>query len=329
MKRSILLVAILTLQSLIAYYTLEAPGLYLGTESDFSCIDFVMQCVMALGVSITTVALSRGAMRYMMQGKHIIMRGIVAAAISLAVLICFVYGISCAGCLISGNNYIAEAFNLVIWGFIALLEFTFVLWLCIAETLAEQQRLLHIAEQRKLQILQNQMHPHFLFNSLSALTGYIDDNPKEAKAFVTAISQMYRTMLDNLQQELIDLRDELILIRSYAYIQKHRFNDGLSITLPANDQLPEGCIPPFALQTLVENAIKHNIHSTKRPLRIVVKCEGDDIIVSNNLQPLQGVQKSKGLGLTYLREQYKMLNVAVPTILQDKHNFTVSIKIVR
>ena len=107
--------------------------------------------------------------------------------------------------------------------------------------------------------LKNQVNPHFLFNSLNALTQLVYEDQDKAATFIKQLSEVYRYVLDTREKELVTIDEELSFIRSYLFLQQIRFGQKLQISILVDSR--DTLLPPLALQILVENAIKHNIIS--------------------------------------------------------------------
>ncbi len=171
----------------------------------------------------------------------------------------------------------------------------------------------------QFEILKNQINPHFLFNSMNILSALIPTNPDKALSFTRKFSKLYRSMLDLKPQPVISLREELDFVNTYIYLQKMRFEDSLQVNVNISNDKMTYVLPPFALQILVENTVKHNVVSEDTPLKVNIFDEGEYLYVSNNLQRRGYVEDSTGLGLKNLKERYKMITEA-PVLLQSKED---------
>jgi sensor histidine kinase YesM len=165
----------------------------------------------------------------------------------------------------------------------------------------------HVASQ--LISLKDQVNPHFLFNSLNALSSLVYDDQKKAVKFIRKLSDVYRYVLDQTDKELVTLDEELKFMESYFYLMKIRFEENLVIDLEGiTDNLKLKNIPPMSIQLLVENAIKHNVVSASRPLNIhLFTNESGFLVVKNNVSPKK-TNDSKGIGLNNLRMRYRFLS---------------------
>lgn len=173
-------------------------------------------------------------------------------------------------------------------------------------SVAETEQLKREMVQSQLETLKNQVNPHFLFNSLNTLVSIIPDNKEVAVEFVRKMSKVYRYILEIKDRELITLSEELDFLNSYIFLQKIRFGDNLIIKLSLPEHLMEHQVVPLSLQMLLENAMKHNIVSTEKPLHIEISVGKDDqtIVVRNNLQLKHQVMDSTGTGLKNISHRY-------------------------
>jgi LytS/YehU family sensor histidine kinase len=130
--------------------------------------------------------------------------------------------------------------------------------------------------------LKNQVNPHFLFNSLNALSSLIYENPGKAVEFINRLSDVYRYVLDSKDKEAVPLSEELTFVRSYLFLLKARFENNLVAETNISEE--KGYVPPMALQMLIENAVKHNEISDEHPLKISVFEKDQYIYVKNNVQ---------------------------------------------
>jgi len=164
--------------------------------------------------------------------------------------------------------------------------------------------------------LKNQVNPHFLFNSLNALTNLVYEDQDKAARFIKQLSEVYRYVLDTRDKEVVALEDEMKFLESYLFLQKIRFGENLlvEINLSTKDKL----IAPLALQLLVENAIKHNEASSENPLSIKIAEQDGYIVVENSLQRKNMPdEKSPGIGLENIKSRYKFLSNQ-PVVVEER-----------
>ncbi len=172
----------------------------------------------------------------------------------------------------------------------------------------------------QFETLKSQVSPHFLFNSINALTVLIEKNPREALDFVSAFSRLYRAISEAQDSSLISLNQELRLIHDYLHVQKIRFGEALQIKIHLPTQSKQYYVPPFSVQMVLENAIKHNVVTATKPLKIEVSQNGDRLIIENNLQ-LRKVKDSTGIGLKNIVSRYKMLSSEEPSFYQKDSSY--------
>lgn len=185
-------------------------------------------------------------------------------------------------------------------------------------------------EAQQLQLRQ-QIQPHFLFNSLNTLKSLISNHPAEAEEYLVKLSSFLRYNLSSNDQDMISLKDELMICLDYLEIQKVRFKEGLIYSVQVEDKNIESSkLPIFAIQLLIENAIKHNILTAKNPLIIEIFITGKkEICVCNNLQEKGVTESSMGIGLKNLSERYKLLVKKDIRIVKNNSKFEVFLPLVQ
>ncbi|WP_010135807.1 sensor histidine kinase [Ochrovirga pacifica] len=165
----------------------------------------------------------------------------------------------------------------------------------------------------QLNQLKKKMHPHFLFNSLNSLHVLIDVNPDLSQQFVLKLAEVYRYLLEERVGNLISVKKEITFLEQYVFLQEIRFKNSLnvSITNKCSDKILQKQIPFLSLETLVENAIKHNEITKQNPLYIEVIITTKGIEVLNNYTPRnKKEQTSYHIGLTYLENTYLYYQIA-------------------
>lgn len=180
----------------------------------------------------------------------------------------------------------------------------------------------------ELESLRNQVNPHFLFNSMNTLMNLVMEDQKVAVSFLRKLSKVYRYVLENREDELIPLQKELDFIHSYVFLQKERFKENLDVTFDIPDNYLSHKIIPLSLQILFENAIKHNIASRKKPLKIEVFVEGNKLVVQNNLQRKEQVMHSTKVGLENIKTRYQYFTKETITITETADYFMVHIPLI-
>ncbi|MDR2026452.1 MAG: histidine kinase [Prevotellaceae bacterium] len=157
----------------------------------------------------------------------------------------------------------------------------------------------------RYEALKNQVDPHFLFNSLNTLNSLIKIDADKAQEYVQQLSYVFRYTLQN--AEIISLSEELKFTRAYCHLMKIRYGNNLDFEYDVDEKLYDYQIIPLSLQTLVENAIKHNVVSNKQPLKVKIKGDGEAIKVSNPVQLKKESESGERIGLANLAERYKLM----------------------
>lgn len=193
---------------------------------------------------------------------------------------------------------------------------------------AAKEALKKASLQTQLDSLKNQINPHFLFNSLNALTALIAESPPKAETFVDEISSVYRYLLRNNEQELATVHEELGFIESYFHLLKTRYGDGIQLHLEGLKEYDTYRLPPLTLQVLVENAVKHNAILPDSPLLITISIDDHQLIVQNNIQRKTTKVASNKVGLVNIAAKYRLLDRGSIDIIDDNRYFTVRLPLI-
>jgi sensor histidine kinase YesM len=190
----------------------------------------------------------------------------------------------------------------------------------------EAEELRRISAMASLQAIRNQVNPHFLFNNLNVLSTLVMQKNEEANTFIEKFSTVYRYILKNQDTELILLKSELDFIHPYIFLLEKRFGNGLHVSIDVPEEYEGMYIVPVALQMLVENAIKHNIVSTKRPLNVVITVNNEgSLVVKNNLQLRENKESSEQIGLQNINKRLKIVAGKEIRVEKDIESFAVAI----
>ncbi|MFN4763070.1 2TM domain-containing protein [Gillisia sp. Q332] len=237
---------------------------------------------------------------------------------------------------IEGNSYndfiTAEKFQfyfiaLLITLFISLFFHAFYFYKELQKSKINEQKIIAGTASAKFESLKNQIDPHFLFNSLNVLISLIEENPENAQKFTTSLSKVYRYVLEQKDKELVSLEEELNFARTYMDLLKMRFEDSVSYEVPEILSNPEAKVVPLSLQLLLENAIKHNAISEKRPLNIHIYEEGNYLVVENNFQKKETLQNRNGVGLQNIISRYHLVSNRKVIIEQNTATFRVKLPV--
>lgn len=191
----------------------------------------------------------------------------------------------------------------------------------------ERQEKANILSQ--FELLKSQINPHFLFNSMNILAALIPRDTEKAVEFTNRFSKVYRRLLELREQALITLEQELDFVKSYLYLQKMRFADNLQLEMDIPTTVLDHCLPPFTLQILVENAIKHNVAAEEQPLRIRISISPKGKLeVENNLQLRGTPVESTGLGLRILQSRYEIITPESVEFEQSEHAYIARVPLI-
>lgn len=179
--------------------------------------------------------------------------------------------------------------------------------------------------QFKFEALKNQLNPHFLFNTFSTLIQLIPANPELAEEYTRNLSSVYRYILMGKDKELVQLREEMDFVNAYMFLIAIRFNDSVKLTIDIEQTKYDHYLPLLSLQLLIENAVKHNIISDRKPLCISIKTRGSQLVVENNLQKKSSIENSTKIGLQNIINRYQLITEQDVVIEQSDSHFTVKL----
>ncbi len=163
----------------------------------------------------------------------------------------------------------------------------------------------------ELAALTSQIDPHFLFNSLNTLGHVIAHDPVRARDFCDRLAEVYRYVLACRGQQLVTLKEELEFVRNYYALLALRFGPAIDLVIEPEADGAERDerlrIAPLALQTLLENAVKHNQFDPKFPLWMRLSRRGETVRFAHEKRPRTSTRVSSGLGLRNLDERCRLL----------------------
>ena len=176
----------------------------------------------------------------------------------------------------------------------------------------------------QLETLKSQINPHFLFNSFNTLISVIETKPESAVGFVEKLSDFYRSILEYRDTDFITMNEELTVLNNYIFLLKQRFGESIIVDIHI-DQPETMLIIPLTLQILIENAVKHNVVSKSKPLKITVTQVDYGIQITNNILPKLSTDASTHFGLQSLSKRYMSLFKKDIIVLKNKETFTIKI----
>ena len=188
-----------------------------------------------------------------------------------------------------------------------------------------KQEIVAKTETAKFESLKSQLDPHFLFNSLNVLTSLIGENPYQAEKFTTKLSKVYRYVLEQRNKVLIPLMQEIKFANTYMELLGMRFEDAVRFDIPSSVSDDNLKIVPLSLQLLLENALKHNVVSSSKPLTVRIYEQGSYLIIENNINPKEAIGKGTRVGLRNIADRYGLISDKNVIIENDHKIFKVSI----
>ncbi len=196
------------------------------------------------------------------------------------------------------------------------------------DSLLQATRLQRENVRLRFETLKKQLDPHFLFNSLNVLSSLIRHNTQKAQDFIDEFSSVYRYTLDVIDKPVVTLSQELQFSRSYLFLQSIRFEDAIVVNMEIDQDKLEQFLPPLSVQSLLENALKHNLATKKKPLEITIKTLENALLVSNRLQGKKMVSATGGLGTKNLKSRYSLVSDELPEIRMTADEYIVTLPFV-
>lgn len=232
--------------------------------------------------------------------------------ISISISLIFIVGL---GYVFAGGKATKE-YEILMSFLSTCISLTFVAMTCIGyfylNLVNKTKEKLAAAQQAKsemeLKTLRQNIEPHFLFNNLNVLSSLIESNPARANEFLSKMSEIYRYILNAQNSELVSLKDELEFAGNYVFLLEERFGAAYNFDWRIDDKKLNGqLIVPISLQSLIENAVKHNAGNVGDPLQIVIRLEDEYLAVENELREKQLTFQTNKSGLENLRSRYAFL----------------------
>jgi two-component system LytT family sensor kinase len=181
----------------------------------------------------------------------------------------------------------------------------------------DRLRLDAAVKESELKALRSQVNPHFLFNSLNTIRALIDEDRLKAREGITRLAELFRASLRSSEVDTVSLRTELQTVNAYLALEKLRFEDRLQIEMDVDPKAMEMSIPPFVLQTLIENAFKHGIYpqSAGGVISCVIQTTQTGMSVSvTNPGRLPPEEKYRESGMANARGRLKLIYGANATL---------------
>jgi sensor histidine kinase YesM len=181
--------------------------------------------------------------------------------------------------------------------------------------------------QAELQLIRNQINPHFLFNNLNVLSSLVLTGNEDANQFIEEFAEVYRYILKFHSLDLVELRKEMDFAHHYLFLLEKRFAGGLEVSIDIPEKYQDHYLVPVAMQMLIENATKHNIISEKKPLRIEIQVLENPcrLVLSNNLQKKPLREESGQIGLKNIDERFRLVTGKGIEVRETNGSFIVEI----
>ncbi|GAB5529835.1 MAG: hypothetical protein Roseis3KO_16120 [Roseivirga sp.] len=181
----------------------------------------------------------------------------------------------------------------------------------------------------ELEALKNHLDPHFLFNNLNILSSLISKDQKLSQSYLEKFAEVYRIILQSSSEELVTLNEELDFISAYMYLLQIRFEDTIQLDIDIESKNKQYYLPPLTLQMLIENAIKHNVITEIRPLKMSIEYRDQYLVIKNNLQEKKVESKNSGKsGLKNIERRYSYFTDKQVEVIKSAQSFIVKVPLI-
>lgn len=181
----------------------------------------------------------------------------------------------------------------------------------------------------ELEALKNHLDPHFLFNNLNILSSLISKDQKLSQSYLEKFAEVYRIILQSSSEELVALHEELVFIGAYMYLLQIRFEDTIQLDINIEPENKQYYLPPLTLQMLIENAIKHNVITEIRPLKMSIECRDKYLVIKNNLQQKKVESRnSSKTGIKNIERRYSYFTDKQVEVFKNEQSFIVKVPLI-
>lgn len=178
-----------------------------------------------------------------------------------------------------------------------------------------------------LKILRAQFSPHFLFNNLNTIDALIDDQPGVAKKYISHLASLYRYLTETVNQDVMLLEEELSFIRDYLFLIKVRYGEDYLFDIRVEQPTDHRFLPSGALQTALENVVKHNAIDGLQIMTTILVAE--ETVTISNSKGGQGEVSASGTGLNNLATRYELLGAPNLEIENLQHQYTIRLPLLQ
>jgi sensor histidine kinase YesM len=255
---------------------------------------------------------------------------VIIVSIAVTLLINYIFILNIDGA--SFTEYIKTTINLLLLQILIIVYifslftgiYFFRMW---KEALIRQESMQRKTAEFQLEALKNQVNPHFLFNSLNTIATLVHKDSDLAVRLIIDLSDSYRYLLEQKDHKIVEWTTEKRFVENYLSLQQIRFAGNIHV------QIEEGIkndfnVVPISVQMMVENAIKHNIITSDKPLKISIYAQDNYLVVKNNLQVKPSIGKKGNVGLENINLQYEILTGRKIELIKDNEFFTVKLPMI-
>ncbi len=199
------------------------------------------------------------------------------------------------------------------------------------ESVAESEMIEQMKLGQEFNKLKQVVNPHFLFNCFNTLSSLIYDDKNQAEKFLDELSKVYRYLLRNNENDMSTVAQEVRFMDSYSKLLETRYGEGFKMIMNIDQSIMDFGIPSLTLQLLVENAVKHNVVSRQQPIVVGIRSTPNGyLVVENNLNRKKRLMnESTGIGLSNIRDRYRLLNRQDVSVEESVDTFRVKVPLIK
>ena len=181
----------------------------------------------------------------------------------------------------------------------------------------------------QMSALNNQINPHFFFNSLNSLHALITEgDQKRSLDYLSNLSKVFRYILQSEKKTLALLSEELEFLETYRFMLSVKFEDKLTFQMNISEKYRVAQLPVLSLLPLVGNIIKHNEISSRNPMWVKIETNEDYLVITNPKHPKLDTVEKSGLGLQNLNNRFSLLMKESIIIQETDELFKVSLPLI-
>lgn len=192
----------------------------------------------------------------------------------------------------------------------------------------QREKDLKVSNENKMLLLQSQVEPHFLFNSLSTAIGLIESNSQGSVLFLSKLATFYRKILLQKNTLFVNIKDELDTLENYLELMKFRHGECLILIVDSFIYKQNIHIPSGTLQLIAENIFKHNKLSCDFPIYLRISIKGELYVIEHDYRPITNEIESNGVGQKNIIDRYHTLGLNYTSFTHTENTYIIKLPVI-